>query len=384
MKKVAILGSTGSIGTQTLEVISDNKNIFEIELLTAFSNHTLLINQALLHKPKAIIFGDRSKEKVILNSLKNEEIEIYFGEESLNNFLNYCNPDIVLTALVGKSGLIPTINTIKKGIDLALANKETLVVAGSIINKLCKEKKVNIYPVDSEHSAIFQCLVGESRDTIDKIILTASGGPFRNKKLNELKNISKKEALNHPNWEMGEKITIDSSTLMNKGLEVIEAKFLFDIDIQKIKVVVHPQSIIHSMVEFNDGSIKAQLGEPDMKLPIQYALFSGKRLKNKFTHYDFIKNNTLTFEEPCLKTFNNLKLAFDAGKLGGNAPCILNASNEIVVNAFLNEKIRYLDMTKIIEDSLNKISYIASPNLDQLIETDIVTRKYTLDKINKL
>ena len=384
MKKVAILGSTGSIGTQTLEVISDNKNIFEVELLTAFSNHTLLINQALLHKPKAIIFGDRSKEKVILNSLKNEEIEIYFGEESLNNFLNYCNPDVVLTALVGKSGLIPTINTIKKGIDLALANKETLVVAGSIINKLCKEKKVNIYPVDSEHSAIFQCLVGESRDTIDKIILTASGGPFRNKKLNELKNISKKEALNHPNWEMGEKITIDSSTLMNKGLEVIEAKFLFDIDIQKIKVVVHPQSIIHSMVEFNDGSIKAQLGEPDMKLPIQYALFSGKRLKNKFTHYDFIKNNTLTFEEPCLKTFNNLKLAFDAGKLGGNAPCILNASNEIVVDAFLNEKIRYLDMTKIIEDSLNKISYIASPNLDQLIETDIVTRKYTLDKINKL
>tara|TARA_Y100001936_G_scaffold97479_1_gene95802 strand:+ start:9224 stop:10378 length:1155 start_codon:yes stop_codon:yes gene_type:complete len=384
LKKVAILGSTGSIGTQTLEVISDNKNIFEVELLTAFSNHTLLINQALLHKPKAIIFGDRSKEKVIFNSLKNEEIEIYFGEESLNNFLNYCNPDIVLTALVGKSGLIPTINTIKKGIDLALANKETLVVAGSIINKLCKEKKVNIYPVDSEHSAIFQCLVGESRDTIDKIILTASGGPFRNKKLNELKNISKKEALKHPNWEMGEKITIDSSTLMNKGLEVIEAKFLFDIDIQKIKVVVHPQSIIHSMVEFNDGSIKAQLGEPDMKLPIQYALFSGKRLKNKFTHYDFIKNNTLTFEEPCLKTFNNLKLAFDAGKLGGNAPCILNASNEIVVDAFLNEKIRYLDMTKIIEDSLNKISYIASPNLDQLIETDIVTRKYTLDKINKL
>ena len=384
MKKVAILGSTGSIGTQTLEVISDNKNIFEVELLTAFSNHTLLINQALLHKPKAIIFGDRSKEKVILNSLKNEEIEIYFGKESLNNFLNYCNPNIVLTALVGKSGLIPTINTIKKGIDLALANKETLVVAGSIINKLCKEKKVNIYPVDSEHSAIFQCLVGESRDTIDKIILTASGGPFRNKKLNELKNISKKEALNHPNWEMGEKITIDSSTLMNKGLEVIEAKFLFDIDIRKIKVVVHPQSIIHSMVEFNDGSIKAQLGEPDMKLPIQYALFSGKRLKNKFTHYDFVKNNTLTFEEPCLKTFNNLKLAFDAGKLGGNAPCILNASNEIVVDAFLNEKIRYLDMTKIIEDSLNKISYIASPNLDQLIETDIVTRKYTLDKINKL
>ena len=384
MKKIAILGSTGSIGTQTLEVISDNKNIFEVDLLSAFSNDNLLISQALFYKPKAIIFGDRSKEKVIRDSLKNEKIEIYFGEESLNNFLKYCNPDIVITALVGKSGLIPTINTIKKGIDLALANKETLVIAGNIISKLCKEKKVNIYPVDSEHSAIFQCLVGEKRDEIDKIILTASGGPFRNKKLDELKNISKKDALNHPNWEMGEKITIDSSTLMNKGLEVIEAKFLFDIDIEKIKVVVHPQSIIHSMVEFVDGSVKAQMGEPDMKLPIQYALSSGKRLNNKFKPYDFFKNNNLTFEEPCLKTFNNLKLAFDAGKSGGNSPCILNASNEVVVDAFLNEKISYLDMTKLIEESLNKISYIANPNLDQLIETDMKTRSYTLDKINKI
>ncbi len=384
MKKIAILGSTGSIGTQTLEVISDNKNIFKVELLSAFSNDNLLIAQAIKYKPKAIIFGDISKEKVIREKLKNENIEIYFGEESLNNFLNCCNPDIVLTALVGKSGLIPTINCINKGINLALANKETLVVAGNLISNLCKEKQVNIYPVDSEHSAIFQCLVGEQKDEIDKIILTASGGPFRNKNLEELKNISKKEALNHPNWDMGEKITIDSSTLMNKGLEVIEAKFLFDVDIEKIKVVVHPQSIIHSMVEFNDGSIKAQLGEPDMKLPIQYALSSGKRLNNKFTHYDFFKNNTLTFEEPCLKTFNNLKLAYDAGKSGGNAPCILNASNEIVVDAFLKEKIKYLDMTKIIEESLNKISYIASPNLDQLIETDIETRKFTLDKINKI
>ncbi len=384
MKKIAILGSTGSIGTQTLEVISDNKNIFEVDLLSAFSNDNLLISQALFYKPKAIIFGDRSKEKVIRDSLKNEKIEIYFGEESLNNFLKYCNPDIVITALVGRSGLIPTINTIKKGIDLALANKETLVIAGNIISKLCKEKKVNIYPVDSEHSAIFQCLVGEKRDEIDKIILTASGGPFRNKKLDELKNISKKDALNHPNWEMGEKITIDSSTLMNKGLEVIEAKFLFDIDIEKIKVVVHPQSIIHSMVEFVDGSVKAQMGEPDMKLPIQYALSSGKRLNNKFKPYDFFKNNNLTFEEPCLKTFNNLKLAFDAGKSGGNSPCILNASNEVVVDAFLNEKISYLDMTKLIEESLNKISYIANPNLDQLIETDMKTRSYTLDKINKI
>ncbi len=384
MKKIAILGSTGSIGTQTLEVISANKNIFEVELLSAFSNYKLLITQALFYKPKTIIFGDNSKEKIIRDSLKNENIEIYFGEKSLNDFLNYSYPDIVLTALVGKSGLIPTINCIKKGIDLALANKETLVVAGNIISKLCKEKKVNIYPVDSEHSAIFQCLVGEKTEEIDKIILTASGGPFRNKKLDELKNITKKEALNHPNWEMGEKITIDSSTLMNKGLEVIEAKFLFDVNIEKIKVVVHPQSIIHSMVEFNDGSIKAQLGDPDMKLPIQYALSSGIRLKNKFKQYDFFKNNTLTFEEPCFKTFNNLKLAYDAGKAGGNSPCVLNASNEIVVDAFLNEKIKYLDMTKIIEESLNKISYIASPNLDQLIETDMETRKFTLDKINKI
>lgn len=383
MKKIAILGSTGSIGTQTLEVISDNKNIFEVELLTAFSNDKLLITQARLYKPSTIIFGDRSKEKVIRNELKNQKIDIYFGEESLNNFLSYCNPDIVLTALVGKSGLIPTINCINKGINVALANKETLVVAGNIIYDLCKEKKVNIYPVDSEHSAIFQCLVGEKKEEIDKIILTASGGPFRNKKLDELKNITKKEALNHPNWEMGEKITIDSSTLMNKGLEVIEAKFLFDVDIKKIKVVVHPQSIIHSMVEFIDGSIKAQLGEPDMKLPIQYALSSGGRIRNKFKQYDFFKNNTLTFEEPCLKTFNNLKLAYEAGEVGGNAPCILNASNEIVVDAFLKEKIKYLDMTKLIEESLNKISYIATPNLDQLIETDLETRKFTLDKINK-
>lgn len=383
MKKIAILGSTGSIGTQTLEVISDNKNIFEVELLTAFSNDKLLITQARLYKPSTIIFGDRSKEKVIRNELKNQKIDIYFGEESLNNFLSYCNPDIVLTALVGKSGLIPTINCINKGINVALANKETLVIAGNIIYDLCKEKKVNIYPVDSEHSAIFQCLVGEKKEEIDKIILTASGGPFRNKKLDELKNITKKEALNHPNWEMGEKITIDSSTLMNKGLEVIEAKFLFDVDIKKIKVVVHPQSIIHSMVEFIDGSIKAQLGEPDMKLPIQYALSSGGRIRNKFKQYDFFKNNTLTFEEPCLKTFNNLKLAYEAGEVGGNAPCILNASNEIVVDAFLKEKIKYLDMTKLIEESLNKISYIATPNLDQLIETDLETRKFTLDKINK-
>ena len=381
MKKVAILGSTGSIGTQTLEVISDNKNIFEVELLTAFSNHTLLINQALLHKPKAIIFGDRSKEKVILNSLKNEEIEIYFGEESLNNFLNYCNPDIVLTALVGKSGLIPTINTIKKGIDLALANKETLVVAGSIINKLCKEKKVNIYPVDSEHSAIFQCLVGESRYTIDKIILTASGGPFRNKKLNELKNISKKEALNHPNWEMGEKITIDSSTLMNKGLEVIEAKWLFNLSAGQIDVIVHPQSIIHSIVQFQDGSMKAQMGLPDMKLPIQYALTYPDRFKTDFERFNFMDYPELTFEQPDKETFINLKLAYNAMEEGGTKACALNAANEIAVEAFLRERISFTDIFKINEETMLKLSSVNQPSLSDYIETDMEARRFATSLI---
>ena len=380
-KKIAILGSTGSIGTQTLEVISDHDDKFRVELLSANKNYELLIQQAKKYKPKAIIFGDITHKKILNENLKSESIDIFFGDDALNNFNQFCNPDLVVTALVGKSGLIPTINAIENNIDVALANKETLVVAGDIIMKLSEKNNVKIYPVDSEHSAIFQCLTGEDYNTIEKIILTASGGPFRNKKINEFKNITKKEALNHPNWEMGDKITIDSSTLMNKGLEVIEAKFLFNIDIDMIEVVIHPQSIIHSMVEFIDGSIKAQMGEPDMKLPIQYALGFPRRLENNYDRFNFFKNNKLTFEKPCLDTFQNLKLAFDAGKSGGNSPCILNASNEIVVEAFLQEKISYLDMTKIIKESLNKISYIASPNLEQLIETDLRTREYTSNKI---
>lgn len=383
-KKIAVLGSTGSIGTQSLEVIAENLDIFKVELLSAFSNYNLLIKQAIKFKPKAIIFGDSSKEKIIRNKLRGQNIDILFGQESLNNFLNYCDPNIVLTALVGKSGLIPTINSINNGVDIALANKETLVIAGDLIMGLCKSKGVKIFPVDSEHSAIYQCLVGELKDNVEKIILTASGGPFRNKTLEQLKNITKEEALSHPNWEMGSKITIDSSTLMNKGLEVIEAKYLFNLKLEKIDVVIHPQSIIHSMVMFKDGSIKAQLGDPDMRLPIQYALASGERITNNIKRFDFIINNNLTFEKPCLKTFNNLKLAFESCKNGGNSPCILNASNEIVVDAFLKDKIRYLDMTNIIEDSLNKISYIANPNLDQLIETDLLTREYTIQKINNL
>lgn len=384
MKNIAILGSTGSIGTQTLEVISENKNKFKIDLLSANRNYKLLIEQAIKYKPETIIFGDINYKRDLEKGLKNEKINIYYGEKALNNFTEFCNPSLVLTALVGKSGLIPTINAIKNKIDIALANKETLVVAGEIIMKLCEKHNVNIYPVDSEHSAIYQCLVGEKHETIEKIILTASGGPFRNKKLNDLKKITKEEALNHPNWNMGDKITIDSSTLMNKGLEVIEAKFLFNVTIDRIDVVIHPQSIIHSMVEFNDGSIKAQLGEPDMKLPIQYALGFSERIKNNYKRFNFSKNNRLTFEEPCIKTFKNLHLAFEAGKQGGNMPCILNASNEIAVDAFLKEKIAYLDMTKIIEESLNKISYIASPNLDQLIETDLKTREYSKDKIKNI
>ena len=384
MKKIAILGSTGSIGTQTLEVISHIKGQFKVDLLSAYSNYNLLIEQAKKFKPKTLIFGDRSKSKILEKNLKNEKIDILYGEEALNNFYKYSNPDMVLTALVGKSGLIPTINAINKNINIALANKETLVIAGDIITKLCKDNNVDILPVDSEHSAIYQCLLGEKNKNIEKIILTASGGPFRGKSIEDLKYIKKEDALNHPNWDMGNKISIDSSTLMNKGLEVIEAKYLFNIDINSIEVVVHPQSIIHSMVEFNDGSIKAQMGEPDMKLPIQFALGYPERLRNNFKKFNFLKNNTLNFEKPCLKTFNNLKLAFEAGLRGGNSPCILNASNEVVVEAFLNEKINYLDMTKFIEDSLNKISYIATPNLEQLIETDLLTRSFINKKIKFL
>ena len=383
-KKIAILGSTGSIGTQTLEVINNNLDRFSIELLSAHSNIDLLIKQTVKFKPKTIIIGNKNHYKKLKMTFKSQKINILYGEDALNNFYEYCNVDLVVISLVGKLGLIPTINAIKNKVDIAFANKETLVIAGSIINKLLIKHSVNLYPIDSEHSAIFQCLIGESEKSIEKIILTASGGPFRGKTLKELKNVTKADALNHPKWKMGNKITIDSSTLMNKGLELIEAKWLFNIDINKIEVVLHPESIIHSMVQFIDGSIKAQLGEPNMKIPIQYALSYPKRIKNNFPRYKFDINKSLNFEKPCLKTFNNLKLAFDAAQNGGNAPCILNASNEIVVESFLKEKIKFLDMTNIIEESLNKISYIANPNLEELIETDYITRNFTKKIINNL
>ena len=383
MKKIAILGSTGSIGTQTLEVINSNKNIFKVELLTANSNFKLLAKQANKFNPKVVIINDVTWVDELSKLIKNPKIEILNGTESLNNFSKYCEIDLVVTAVVGKSGLLPTVNAINNNVDIALANKETLVVAGRQILDLLKKSKSKLLPVDSEHSAIFQCLNGEKKSNLEKIILTASGGPFRGKDLNFLKSVSKENALNHPNWEMGKKISIDSSSLMNKGLEVIEAKFLFDIDIKDIDVVIHPESIIHSMVQFNDGSIIAQLGEPDMRLPIQYALGYPERLNNSYKRYDFINSGSLNFEKPCYKTFNNLKLAFDAAEKEGNSPCILNAANEVVVSAFLKDKIKFLDMTYIIEESLNKISYIANPNLDQLIETDRLTREYTQEKIKK-
>jgi len=295
-KKIAILGSTGSIGTQTLEVINNNLDKFSIELLSAHSNIDLLIKQTIKFKPKTIIIGNKNHYKKLKMTFKSQKINILYGEDALNNFYEYCNINLVVTGLVGKLGLIPTINAIKNKIDIALANKETLVIAGNIINKLLIKHSVNLYPIDSEHSAIFQCLIGESKKSIEKIILTASGGPFRGKTLKELKNVTKVDALNHPKWKMGDKITIDSSTLMNKGLEVIEAKWLFNVDINKIEVVLHPESIIHSMVQFIDGSIKAQLGEPDMKIPIQYALSYPKRIKSNFPRYKFDINKSLNFE----------------------------------------------------------------------------------------
>ena len=383
MKKIAILGSTGSIGTQTLEVINDNKNLFSVELLTAHSNFKLLAKQVNQFNPKVVIINDFKFRDELVKLIKNPKIEILHGKESLNNFSKYCEIDLVVTALVGKSGLLPTVNAIKNNVDIALANKETLVVAGRQILNLLEKSNSKLLPVDSEHSAIFQCLKGEDEKNLEKIILTASGGPFRGKDINYLKSVSKENALNHPNWEMGKKISIDSSTLMNKGLEVIEAKFLFNVNIEDIDVVIHPESIIHSMVQFNDGSIIAQLGKPDMKLPIQYALGYPERINNSYKRFDFIKSGSLNFEKPCFKTFNNLKLAFDAAEKEGNSPCVLNAANEIVVSAFLEDKIKFLDMTYIIEECLNKISYIANPNLDQLIETDRLTREYTLEKIKK-
>ena len=374
MKKIAILGSTGSIGTQALEVISENREAFSVETLTANNNADLLIKQAKIFKPNSVIIRNEEKYKLVNDALFSEGIKVYCGAKSIEDIVTSDSIDIVLTAMVGYSGLIPTINAIKKGKTIALANKETLVVAGKIITDLAKEYGSKILPVDSEHSAIFQCLSGEIQNPIEKIFLTASGGPFRGENTEFLQNVTKKQALNHPNWVMGNKITIDSASLMNKGLEVIEAKWLFDLRADQIDVVVHPQSIIHSAVQFKDGSIKAQMGIPDMKLPIQYALGYPKRIKNNFKRFSFFDYPNLTFEKADRKTFKNLDLAYKALEIGGNSPCILNAANEIAVEAFLNEKISFLKMSDLIANCMEKIIFVKNPDLEDLIATDSETR----------
>ena len=373
-KQIAILGSTGSIGTQALEVISEHSNLFEVEVLTANNNSKLLIEQAIKFKPNTVVIANEEKYKEVDEALFKLGIKVFAGQQSLEEVVEAENIDVVLTALVGYSGLKPTIRAIKAKKTIALANKETLVVAGDLITKLCLENGVKIYPVDSEHSAIFQCLVGETYNPIEKIYLTASGGPFRGRLRNDLLNITKAQALKHPNWEMGAKITIDSASLMNKGLEVIEAKWLFDLKAEQIDVVVHPQSIIHSAVQFEDGSIKAQLGVPDMKLPIQYALGFPERLKNTFKRFSFMDYPNLTFEKPDLETFRNLQLAYNAMDKGGNMPCILNAANEIAVAAFLQDKIGFLNMSDLIADCMEKITFVSNPTLDDYVSTNTETR----------
>jgi 1-deoxy-D-xylulose-5-phosphate reductoisomerase len=374
-KKIAILGSTGSIGTQALDIARANPDKIEIEVLTANSNADLLVVQALEFKPNHVVIADESKYQFVKESLSNEDIKVFAGSKSIEDMMEITSADMILTAMVGYSGLKPTIKAIENKKRIALANKETLVVAGELITKLCAENRVDLIPVDSEHSAIFQCLVGEDLNTIDKVILTASGGPFRGKKAVDLAEVTKAQALKHPNWSMGAKITIDSASLMNKGLEVIEAKWLFGLDKSQIDVVVHPQSIIHSMVEFNDGSIKAQMGLPDMKLPIHYAFFFPQRMQSDFKRLSFKDYNTLTFEEPDLETFRNLALAYHAMDKGGNLACILNAANEVAVDAFLHDKIKFLQIAELNEKCMNKVSFIQNPSLEDYVNTDSETRR---------
>ena len=373
-KHIAILGSTGSIGTQTLEVIDAHPERFVVEVLTANNNSDLLIAQAIKHKPSVVVIVNKEKYNAVNNALFDLGIKVYTGQKSLEEVIENDNIDVVLTALVGYSGLRPTVNAIKSGKTIALANKETLVVAGDLITRMCRQYGSSIYPVDSEHSAIFQCLVGEHKNPIEKIYLTASGGPFRGKKRKDLLNITKEKALKHPNWNMGAKITIDSASLMNKGLEVIEARWLFDLQSDQIEVVVHPQSIIHSAVQFTDGSVISQLGLPDMKLPIQYALGFPERLKNNFKRFSFFDFPNLTFEKADTKTFRNLNLAYRSLKKGGNMSCILNAANEVVVEAFLNDKIGFLSMSDVIENCMEKITFVKNPTLEDYVKTDLETR----------
>lgn len=382
-KKLAILGATGSIGTQALDVVTAHPDLFEVEVLSAHSNTKLIIEQALKFKPKAVVITDPTAYEVVKNNLSNTNIQVLEGDNALCEVVQWESVDFVLAAIVGFAGLQSTLAAIQAGKQIGIANKETLVVAGAIVMDEAKKRNIIPIPVDSEHSAIFQCLTGEDYKSIEKIILTASGGPFLGKKTNFLINVKKSHALQHPNWTMGAKITIDSATLMNKGLEMIEAKWLFDLNNDQIEVVVHPQSIIHSLVQFKDGSLKAQMGLPDMKLPIQYAMGYPNRLANDFPRFNFKDFNKLTFDQPDLKTFRNLQLAINAMEQGGNIPCIMNAANELVVAAFLANKVGFLEMTEIIEETMNKVSFIEEPSLDDLIKSNDEANKIALQLLKK-
>jgi 1-deoxy-D-xylulose-5-phosphate reductoisomerase len=382
MKKgVAILGSTGSIGTQALEVIQEHPDLFQVEVLTAQRNAELLIAQAIQFKPNAVVIADTSQYPVVKAALDPHDIKVYGGSESLEQVVEMDSIDIVLTALVGFSGLRPTIKAILAKKQIALANKETLVVAGELITQLAKENGVNLYPVDSEHSAIFQCLAGEWHNPIEKIVLTASGGPFRGRTKEELSQITKEQALKHPNWTMGAKITIDSATLMNKGLEVIEAKWLFHLQPHQIEVIVHPQSIIHSLVQFEDGSMKAQMGLPDMKLPIQYALGYPQRIPSAFPRFSFTQYPQLTFEAPDKHTFRCLDLAYQAMNMGGTMPCVLNAANEIAVSLFLKDQISFLGIADLVEKMMEHHTLIHQPSLEDYMATDAQVRQAALQSM---
>ena len=381
LKHIAILGSTGSIGTQALEVIRQNPDRFKVFVLTANNNADLLVKQALEFNPPYVVLTNESKFIEVKNALSSTNTKVLCGIDELCEVLAKPEITLVLTAMVGFAGLIPTLAAIKAGKDIALANKETLVVAGELVNSLAKEHGVKILPVDSEHSAIFQCLAGEERNPIEKIYLTASGGPFRGRDAEFLSTISRKEALKHPNWVMGEKITIDSASLMNKGLEVIEAKWLFDLDASQIDVIVHPQSIVHSIVQFKDGSMKAQMGLPDMKLPIQYALAYPQRIENTFPRFNFMDYPNLSFEEADKKTFRNLALAFEALNTGGNMPCVINAANEVVVAEFLNMRIGFLQMSDVIEKCMREMAFVANPTLQDYMESDKNTRIYAQELV---
>lgn len=381
-KRMALFGSTGSIGTQALDVIRANADRFEASILTAQNNEELLIQQALEFLPHTVVIGDPARYQKVKEALQGKPITVMSGEKALEEAASHDDYDMMLAAIVGYAGLRPTLCAIEKGKTIGLANKETLVVAGDIVMQKAVQKRVPILPVDSEHSAIFQCLVGETRNPIDKVILTASGGPFLGKKPNFLVNVKREHALQHPNWSMGAKITIDSATLMNKGLEMIEAKWLFNLRPDQIQVVVHPQSIIHSLVQFQDGSLKAQMGLPDMKLPIQYAMAFPQRIPNDFPRYDFRKVSTLTFEEPDLRTFRNLALAQEALAKGGNLPCVLNAANEIAVFAFLRNRINFLDMTTVIEKTMAQVPFIQHPSLQQYFDSDGEARSFAADLIH--